>query len=784
MRRQLLNKFTFDSGYTDSKNLLKEGPDGFAEGSCNQLVLGESVIRPFKGFNSKGTATGTRISVILGNTWGGLKDYSGVTASGSLIEDFSKTLYAIGAGTLSKEGIPLGTLSSSTSFTIATGDVNTSNGELTEAGHTLALGDVVTLSSSGGLPTGFSANTAYYVTAVQTNTFKLASSFANAQAGTYITPSTTGSGTHTVEFANMRASTSLKVASVQSSTYLYTYFDSAGLDRPDAPVLEVPATVGANYAGQIDGAISFKVAGIRDRNNQGSNLTDPQTDVHSVASTTSAVVAPARKTVKITFPTAETGQTHWAVFATKVGFGGTGVHYRVGYRTSSAVDAQWIFGIPETTVDAATNRTLEFDFRDGDLLPEEAWLFDYVPPQGTHFLRLENVGVLLGAYDGSVGAVSLPNQFESYHPRHLIYFPEPVTAVLHRQVDDYAYIACRNSIHAIQYVGYRGDDLPSATITTITPEVGISNQQNWTSGAGMIVAFIEGAGIVRILPDGTIDYEFGKEVSYLTRSWAASSTVVGFDPNSRSFVIGNGGTSVSFCTQSMTWAAPVYATDFSITGNWQGVTNSRGEMIVSFSSGPAYSYDTGASRTPIASIGRWQRTGTSANIYEVSASIRNGNSTEPLILGIHQNLFKTFVRGCSTTNASANLTVPSGTFTSSVTGKQAIVTGTDVGGVGTHYLIVKLTYSNATTVTMSNRSTGAAVTASATLSNVFIIVGEDFEAITPTANVDQHQYSFYPSVQDCRSYTVSAYMATDATSGGVIEIDVLGTVQETSEAKL
>lgn len=792
-RRTRVEQFKPTQGYSDSHNVLGEVDGYWGEGSCNQLLLGEGMVQPFKGYSSKGTATGSRIMVQLGNTWGGIKDQT--TASGSLVEEEAKNLYLIGAGFASKEGVTLQAYNS-TPATIsinAATEVSTDD-NFTENSHGLATGSQLRLTTNAATPItstpALTLNTTYFVINTGVNTFKLATTWANAQAGTAIDVTATGMGTITfTKGEDMTASTQLKVASEQLSDYLYQYFDSAGLARPDSPTLTIPSSVGTGYTGLIDGAISFKIAAIRDRANVGQNITSPTAVVKSVASTTSAVAVPQRKTVQIIFPAAVAGQTHWAVFATKQGFGGTGVHYRVGYRASSDPDAVWIFGIPETTVASAADRTLEFDFRDGDLLPETEWLYDYAPPGGTHFVRLENVGVVLGAFDGTIGAVSLPGFFESYHPRHLLYFPEPVTAVLHRRIDDFAYVACRNSIHVLQYVGYRGDDYPSCSISTIAPEVGIAYPHNWASGMGMIIAFIEGSGLVAITGDRTIEYEFGREVAYFTRNWTAADTVIAFDPKTRSFVCGNGTSSISYCVQSRAWGCPVYLSDYSVTGNWLAAINSRGELVVSVSGSPAtaYSYHAGASRSPICSVSRWRNSGTSArslNLYEIQASIRQGNNTEPVIIGLHQNLFKTHVRGCSTTSSSATVTVPSGTFTSSVTGKQAVLFGTDIGGSGVHYLIARLTYATATTVTMTNRSTGGSLTAQATLSNVFMLVGEDFEAITPIASIDQHLYSFYPAVQDARSYCVSVFQATDAVTGSLIEADIFGTYQDTSEAKL
>lgn len=69
--------------------------------------------------------------------------------------------------------------------------------------HALETGDKLTLSTSGALPTGLSVDTFYYVIkgaysdgTTDLDTFKLASSLANAQAGTAITTSGSQSGEH------------------------------------------------------------------------------------------------------------------------------------------------------------------------------------------------------------------------------------------------------------------------------------------------------------------------------------------------------------------------------------------------------------------------------------------------------------------------------------------------------------------------------------------------------------------------------------------------------------
>ncbi len=73
-------------------------------------------------------------------------------------------------------------------------------GVVTLANHGLLTGESIYLTSTGNLPTGLSQNTLYYVISVDTNTFRLATSYANALAGTAINTSVSQSGTHTLFF--------------------------------------------------------------------------------------------------------------------------------------------------------------------------------------------------------------------------------------------------------------------------------------------------------------------------------------------------------------------------------------------------------------------------------------------------------------------------------------------------------------------------------------------------------------------------------------------------------
>lgn len=72
-------------------------------------------------------------------------------------------------------------------------------GVVTWTSHGLYDGATVVFTTTGALPTGITAGTAYFVTVVDANSFKVSTSIANQLAGTFITTSGSQSGVHTGE---------------------------------------------------------------------------------------------------------------------------------------------------------------------------------------------------------------------------------------------------------------------------------------------------------------------------------------------------------------------------------------------------------------------------------------------------------------------------------------------------------------------------------------------------------------------------------------------------------
>jgi hypothetical protein len=126
----------------------------------------------------------------------------------------------------------------------AAADWNTTDDTVTITGHAYVDGQVIQLTTSGGLPGGTSATTDYWIKKIDANTIKLASSQANLIAGTYGNITSQGTGNHTLtvqtnvatyvvetspDGANYVAHDSMTAVSLVGSTMLHKHFESASM---------------------------------------------------------------------------------------------------------------------------------------------------------------------------------------------------------------------------------------------------------------------------------------------------------------------------------------------------------------------------------------------------------------------------------------------------------------------------------------------------------------------------------------------------------------------------
>lgn len=580
-----------------------------------------------------------------------------------------------------------------------------------------------------------------------------------------------GSGIPHIEGTNVTSwtlSTLLQVSVKSSGSYAAPV--QAGLSQPSSPDIGIVQTVG-----DVSKPISAKIERRR-----------PSTGARSLASPTSAVIVPASNRVRVTFPTASTGQTHWRVYFTFQGFGGTGIHYLAKYSTYT--------DIPESTVSAGTvdgiARSLEFNFQDGDLIPVEASYDDYTPPAATHALKLQNILNLVGCYSDAVTdptstnpgtciAVSKINNYESYIPTHLLFLPEQVVDVLARPIDDFGYIACENSIHAIQYVGYRGEELPPCTITTVLPDIGIQYPHNWCHFRGRLLIYTAEGNLLMMGDDGSFDGDFAAPIRSIIQNWSTANTIVGYDPKNDLIIIANGKRILCYNLSGGSRWRQIWLPDFSVTGDVYSCTTSKRRLYITVnnaSSYTAYSFDTGSANAPMSFVSNWQNLPGgnlfAKDIYEMAISAETSVSTSMAVC-LAKNLQKAVFRQISVTASSANIADAESKFYSGLVGKKVIIFGTDINGAGTVYIRGLVSaYNNTGSITLTDLN-GSALSPAATLTNLLMFVGE-WVAVSSIAAA-KHFANFFPrGVIEARSYQVAVWTKGTGTDGNVLTADLVG----------
>ena len=139
-------------------------------------------------FGRVGIVGSSVMTSFFGDAEVGSRDYYGQLAGGNAL----RVLRGIEGFEAIYEYPDFAGESAAQTFTAATTDI------CTAAAHGLRTGDKVRLTTSNTLPAGLSLATTYFVIRLDADTFKLASTDANAVAGTAVDVTGTGTGTHTI----------------------------------------------------------------------------------------------------------------------------------------------------------------------------------------------------------------------------------------------------------------------------------------------------------------------------------------------------------------------------------------------------------------------------------------------------------------------------------------------------------------------------------------------------------------------------------------------------------
>jgi microcystin-dependent protein len=138
-------------------------------------------------------------------------------------------------------------------------------GVVTNTAHGIYTGEGVYFTTTGALPTGVTANTLYYAIRVDANTFRLATSLANAVAGTAITTTGSQSGTHTLYYCpwgNGNGTTTFNTPDLRDRTLVGKNTSGTfqalgkkdGAETHTLTVAQMPSHTHLNYQWLLNGA--------------------------------------------------------------------------------------------------------------------------------------------------------------------------------------------------------------------------------------------------------------------------------------------------------------------------------------------------------------------------------------------------------------------------------------------------------------------------------------------------------------------------------------------------
>jgi hypothetical protein len=230
--------------------------------ALDELATGPSLSADFLLINDGGTSKKILPQYMAGQPRGALvglsADITTVNITGTYYVPWEATVW----DTESDLGLNKVWLGVNQTFTAATSDIvtSTSHGMITADGP-------FQFTTSGTLPAGLSTATDYWCILIDANTFYVASSLANAIAGTRIDITDTGSGTHTIDreqrltipngWSYARITTSLYITSHTSNQFVFAYvYDKTGsVNFPGAgtSVFEVNQThvAGTSFTGVL-----------------------------------------------------------------------------------------------------------------------------------------------------------------------------------------------------------------------------------------------------------------------------------------------------------------------------------------------------------------------------------------------------------------------------------------------------------------------------------------------------------------------------------------------------
>lgn len=313
----------------------------------------------------------------------------------------------------------------------------------------------------------------------------------------------------------------------------------------------------------------------------------------SIASPPTALITASEQgdTVVITIPPldidgSKKSDNTWLVYLTYEGQGSTNNHFlfpieileeeldgSVAPTTHTMGTAKYRVISQDTTVTG--NRLVELEFSDADLLLLQPF-DDYYSLDPCKFLaKLGNVMCGIGTGDDGTGFdVSFPNNHEAFPPDWRDWFSEVPVSIAQEPDFGFFWVCTANNVYIASWTGVTTGSAP-VVIEKRSSLYGAIGEGACVSIHGILYVLSKGGTLVRISPDGTIDYRFSIRARGILSTFT-STTQMGWDEATNSLVIISGRNAITYQIDTDKWSAPITIDDTCLA-----VTQFNGNLYVS-----------------------------------------------------------------------------------------------------------------------------------------------------------------------------------------------------------
>lgn len=171
----------------------------------------------------------------------------------------------------------------------------------------------------------------------------------------------------------------------------------------------------------------------------------------------------------------------------------------------------------------------------------------------------------------------------------------------------------------------------------------------------------------------------------------------------------------------------------------------------------AYAWHEGSVRMPVTSMTNWKRSLRPLTLEEIDIAFETDNTNEPLIVSVHRNLVRNYLRDARTTNGSNRIDSASLPFDASMIaeGMMVCVFGENIGGSGVNFILGYMATASSPSSSPSPSSSVSASPSTSVSASVSLSPSASASASRSASPSPSHSPSASPSSSPSRSISPS-----------------------------